>query len=74
MPLKTIPKSLWAAGFALEQSLRDATLACSASVMLKQPEYNQQTASKNKSMFHLLSCAFLLSSVISDFFARYPNR
>ncbi|MDR1479545.1 MAG: hypothetical protein LBJ00_11455 [Planctomycetaceae bacterium] len=28
---KRIPKPVWAAGFAPEQPLRDATLACSAS-------------------------------------------
>ncbi|MDR1480683.1 MAG: hypothetical protein LBJ00_17300 [Planctomycetaceae bacterium] len=30
-----IPKPVWAVGFALEQPLRDATLACSASGILK---------------------------------------
>ncbi|MDR1477367.1 MAG: hypothetical protein LBJ00_00315 [Planctomycetaceae bacterium] len=34
-----IPKPVWAVGFALEQPLRDATLACSASGILKQLEY-----------------------------------
>jgi hypothetical protein len=36
-----IPKLVWAVGFAHEQSLRDATLACPASGILKQPEYKQ---------------------------------
>jgi hypothetical protein len=35
-----IPKPVWAVGFALEQPLRDATLACSASGISKQLEYN----------------------------------
>ncbi|MDR1478718.1 MAG: hypothetical protein LBJ00_07225 [Planctomycetaceae bacterium] len=34
-----IPKLVWAVGFALEQPLRDATLACSASGISKQLEY-----------------------------------
>ncbi|MDR1478884.1 MAG: hypothetical protein LBJ00_08075, partial [Planctomycetaceae bacterium] len=34
-----IPKPAWAVGFALEQPLSDATLACSASGILKQLEY-----------------------------------
>ncbi|MDR1478719.1 MAG: AAA family ATPase [Planctomycetaceae bacterium] len=35
-----IPKPVWAVGFAPEQPLRDATLECSASGILKQLEYN----------------------------------
>ncbi|MDR1479052.1 MAG: hypothetical protein LBJ00_08920 [Planctomycetaceae bacterium] len=34
-----IPKPVWAVGIALEQPLRDAALACSASGILKQLEY-----------------------------------
>ncbi|MDR1477732.1 MAG: hypothetical protein LBJ00_02190 [Planctomycetaceae bacterium] len=37
---KNIPTPVWAVGFAPEQPLRDATLACSASGILKQLEYN----------------------------------
>jgi hypothetical protein len=33
-----IPKPVWAVGFAIEQPLRDATLACSASEISKQLE------------------------------------
>ncbi|MDR1479804.1 MAG: hypothetical protein LBJ00_12800 [Planctomycetaceae bacterium] len=38
----TIPKPVWAVGFAPEQPLRDATLACSASGILKQLGYSMR--------------------------------
>ncbi|MDR1478969.1 MAG: hypothetical protein LBJ00_08505 [Planctomycetaceae bacterium] len=38
--LHVIPKPVWGVGFALEQPLRDATLACSASGISKQLKYN----------------------------------
>ncbi|MDR1480157.1 MAG: hypothetical protein LBJ00_14570 [Planctomycetaceae bacterium] len=36
-----IPKPVWAVGFAPEQPLRDVTIACPASGILKQLEYSQ---------------------------------
>ncbi|MDR1477870.1 MAG: hypothetical protein LBJ00_02905 [Planctomycetaceae bacterium] len=37
--LRSIPKPVWAVGFAHEQPLRDATLACPASGISKQLGY-----------------------------------
>ncbi|MDR1479568.1 MAG: MiaB/RimO family radical SAM methylthiotransferase [Planctomycetaceae bacterium] len=42
-----IPKPAWAIGFAREQPLRDATLACSASGILKQLEYTDDQLPQN---------------------------
>ncbi|MDR1478273.1 MAG: SDR family NAD(P)-dependent oxidoreductase [Planctomycetaceae bacterium] len=44
-----IPKPVWAVGFAPEQPLRDATLACSASGISKQLEYKLSNADKSSS-------------------------
>ncbi|MDR1479272.1 MAG: DUF3418 domain-containing protein [Planctomycetaceae bacterium] len=54
-----IPKPVWAVGFAPEQPLRDATLACSASGISKQLEYNEnsqpaESKPKHKQQNHAL--------------------
>ncbi|MDR0391098.1 MAG: hypothetical protein LBH59_04255 [Planctomycetaceae bacterium] len=39
---KNIPKPVWAVGFALEQTLRDATLAVFSFLILKRLQHKNQ--------------------------------
>jgi hypothetical protein len=58
-----IPKPIWTVGFALEQSLRDATVACSNAGILKSLEYTPQTLTirnnHSKKKFFLVFCPLL---------------
>jgi hypothetical protein len=42
LKLKTIPKPVWAVGFALEQTLRDATLSVFSFLILKRLQQNRK--------------------------------
>ncbi|MDR1480005.1 MAG: tetratricopeptide repeat protein [Planctomycetaceae bacterium] len=50
-----IPKPVWAVGFAHEQPLRDATLACSVSGISKQLEYNIATKKPRQRLYWRLA-------------------
>jgi hypothetical protein len=70
--LERIPKPVWAVGFALEQPLRDATLACSASGISKQLEH---TASKKYFFGRVrgIFCAILVVLAVFIVWATVPK-